>query len=138
MTLRLSVILLAVLLPVEAFVVPNAHVSSTQSPSTRRTTNPRSIQDFGAGPPSLTLLWLKNRYETAEGEYIDKDINNVFLANQKWKFTKLVEDEDFFVKLGSHHSPPYMWIGTCKMNCRDTLLLSLPLTTKLVMGDLFY
>lgn len=42
----------------------------------------------------------------------DKDIQSIYRKNQEWKEGKLEEDPEFFNKLGSGHSPDYMWIGT--------------------------
>jgi hypothetical protein len=42
---------------------------------------------------------------------LDKDITHIYKQNQIWKKEQLEEDEDFFSKLGSGHSPDYMWIG---------------------------
>jgi hypothetical protein len=41
----------------------------------------------------------------------DRDLTNIYIQNQIWKKKHLEEDEDFFNKLGSGHSPDYMWIG---------------------------
>jgi carbonic anhydrase len=42
---------------------------------------------------------------------MDKDIDNIFKQNQKWKQSKLDEDPEFFSTVGSNHKPNYMWIG---------------------------
>jgi carbonic anhydrase len=44
-------------------------------------------------------------------EGIDRDMTNIFKANRRWKAEKEAEDPEFFTKLGSGHSPTYMWIG---------------------------
>jgi hypothetical protein len=41
----------------------------------------------------------------------DRDLTNIYIQNQIWKKKHLEEDPDFFKKLGSGHSPDYMWIG---------------------------
>jgi hypothetical protein len=41
----------------------------------------------------------------------NKDLQNIFYQNQAWKAKKLVEDPDFFAKLGTTHKPDFMWIG---------------------------
>jgi hypothetical protein len=41
----------------------------------------------------------------------NRDLQNIFYQNQAWKAMKLVEDPDFFKKLGSTHTPEFMWIG---------------------------
>ncbi len=41
----------------------------------------------------------------------NKDLQNIFYQSQAWKAKKLVEDPDFFNKLGSTHKPEFMWIG---------------------------
>jgi hypothetical protein len=48
---------------------------------------------------------------SAEHPHPDKSIANIYEQNQIWKNKKLAEDKDFFNKLGSGHSPDYMWIG---------------------------
>lgn len=42
---------------------------------------------------------------------IDKDIENIFAQNKKWRTQKLSENPMYFDSLGSTHKPPYMWIG---------------------------
>lgn len=52
---------------------------------------------------------------------IDKDIENIFAQNKKWRTQKLNENPLFFDSLGSTHKPPYMWIGKF---CSPRLLVS--------------
>jgi hypothetical protein len=48
----------------------------------------------------------------------DKDLTNIYIQNQRWKQKKIDEDEDFFKKLGSGHTPDYMWIGkSLELHC---------------------
>ena len=62
----------------------------------------KSMPKLDAPPPTA---------EKTPRPYPDKDIMDIFSQNQAWKQKKLVEDEDFFNKLGSEHKPDYMWIG---------------------------
>ena len=41
----------------------------------------------------------------------NKGLQNIFYQNQAWKAEKLAEDKDFFSKLGSTHTPEFMYIG---------------------------
>jgi hypothetical protein len=41
----------------------------------------------------------------------NKDLDYVFAKNQAWKASKLAKDKDFFNKLGTTHTPDYMYIG---------------------------
>ena len=41
----------------------------------------------------------------------NKDLDRVFAKNQIWKASKLVNDKEFFNKLGTTHTPDYMYIG---------------------------
>jgi hypothetical protein len=50
----------------------------------------------------------------------NKGLDYIFDNNKAWKASMLQDDKDFFKKLGSTHTPEYMWIGT------------------LLMGTLFY
>jgi hypothetical protein len=43
----------------------------------------------------------------------NKDLDSVFAKNQVWKASKLAKDKDFFNKLGTVHTPDYMYIGKC-------------------------
>ncbi len=52
-----------------------------------------------------------NGEEPEPRERPDKSIANIYAQNQIWKNKKLEEDKDFFKKLGSGHSPDFMWIG---------------------------
>jgi carbonic anhydrase len=38
-------------------------------------------------------------------------LQNIFYQNQSWKASKLASDPEFFNKLGTTHTPEFMWIG---------------------------
>ena len=42
----------------------------------------------------------------------NKELQNIFYQNQAWKAEKMAEDPEFFDKLGTTHTPEFMWIGT--------------------------
>jgi hypothetical protein len=41
----------------------------------------------------------------------NKELQNIFYQNQAWKAEKMAEDPEFFNKLGTTHTPEFMWIG---------------------------
>ena len=41
----------------------------------------------------------------------NKNLDYIFQQNQAWKASKLAEDKKFFDKLGTIHTPDYMYIG---------------------------
>ena len=43
-------------------------------------------------------------------------LEHIFAQNQAWKASKLAEDPAFFDKLGTTHTPEYMWIGKANEN----------------------
>ena len=45
-------------------------------------------------------------------------LDHIFAQNQAWKASKLVEDPDFFNKLGNTHTPEFMWIGKQKLTVK--------------------
>jgi carbonic anhydrase len=45
------------------------------------------------------------------GRTIDKNIDDIIWQNKEWVNSKEAKDPDYFKKLGSGHSPKYMWIG---------------------------
>mmetsp|Transcript_10993 Transcript_10993/g.24224 ORF Transcript_10993/g.24224 Transcript_10993/m.24224 type:complete len:132 (-) Transcript_10993:801-1196(-) len=45
------------------------------------------------------------------GGNTDKDIENIFKQNEEWVQENLRKDKDYFNKLGSGHTPEYLWIG---------------------------
>jgi hypothetical protein len=42
----------------------------------------------------------------------NKGLDYIFDNNKAWKASMLQDDKDFFKKLGTTHTPDYMWIGT--------------------------
>jgi hypothetical protein len=44
----------------------------------------------------------------------NKNLDYIFQQNQVWKASKLADDKEFFNKLGSTHTPEYMYIGKIK------------------------
>ena len=42
----------------------------------------------------------------------NKGLDYIFENNVQWRKQKVIEDKDFFKKLGSTHAPEYMYIGT--------------------------
>jgi len=55
----------------------------------------------------------------------NKDLDRVFAKNQIWKASTLAKDKDFFKKLGTTHTPDYMYIG-----CSDARV-----DTNMIMGE---
>jgi hypothetical protein len=44
----------------------------------------------------------------------NKNLDYIFQQNQAWKASKLAGDKEFFNKLGTTHTPEYMYIGKIK------------------------
>ena len=55
----------------------------------------------------------------------NRGLDDVFAKNQEWKKRMIKEDRDYFNKLGTTHTPEYMWIG-----CADARV-----PANLVMGE---
>ena len=60
-----------------------------------------------AAPPRVTAGGKKLPPLTLD----NKDLDRVFAKNQIWKASTLAKDKDFFNKLGTTHTPDYMYIG---------------------------
>jgi Carbonic anhydrase len=61
-------------------------------------------------PPPPTII-ATPVVSTVTSTFVDKNLEDVFAANQEWISSMKGEDPAFFEKLGSIHQPDYMWIG---------------------------
>jgi hypothetical protein len=62
-------------------------------------------------PRSSSHLYVNGGFDRTNTGAPDKDMSNIFQANEEWKRSKLEKNPQFFEELGSGHNPRYLWIG---------------------------
>jgi len=64
------------------------------------------------GPPAVVTSDNNSDSKVSKGNrLVNKNIENIFAQNAKWKESHLKDDPNYFSRLGSVHQPDYLWIG---------------------------